>query len=211
MLKKSKHLELQFKEEKKSMPKVSILTNSVHFSLFRVFIFADKGQFRLIVFNHGKLLTDAIYKTARGARIAFLKLWEFQKERENVTAKWSHFYTPEKDWLETWYHFVIERKFISLLINTVCYFLETVFIMSIENGYRLIVVHRGKVWTDEIYNTFEEAKSAFLNKYDEKAWKKGITPKWSHFYPPDAKWLKKKLGQRTHDSPARTSRLSLKL
>jgi hypothetical protein len=198
MAKKSKQLELQLKviqlkEEKMPMPKVSILTNSVHYSLFRVFIFEDKGQFRLIVFNQGKLLTDAIYKTARGARIAFLKLWGFQREADNVTAKWSHFYTPEKYWLETWYHFVIERKFISLLINAVCYFLETVLIMFNKDRYQLIVIHRGKVWTDEIYKTFEEAKSAFLNRYKDKAWKEGVKANWSHFYPPDAKWLKKKL------------------
>jgi hypothetical protein len=190
-LSQTPHLQLQVKAEE--MPKVSILINSVHFSLFRVFIFEDKGQFRLLVFNQGKLLTDAIYKTARGARIAFLKIWGFQKETENVHAKWSHFYTPEKDWLETWYYFIIERKFISLLINAVFYFLETVLIMANKDGYRLIVVHRSDVWTDEMYKTFEEAKRAFFNKYKEKAWKKEVRPNWSHFYPPTTKWLKKKL------------------
>jgi len=51
MLKKRKHLDLQLKviqlkEEKTPIPKVSRLSNSVLYSLFRVFIFADKGQFR---------------------------------------------------------------------------------------------------------------------------------------------------------------------
>ena len=193
MLKKSKQIDFQLKEKKLIMPKVSVLTNSVHYSLFRVFIFEEKGQFRLIVFKQGKLLTDAIYKTARGARIAFLKVWGFRRETESVTAKWSHFYTPEKEWLETWYHFLIERKFISLLINAICYFLETVLIMVNKDEYRLIVVHRGNVWTDEIYKTFEEAKSAFFNKYNKKAWKEGVRPNWSHFFPPTTKWLKKKL------------------
>jgi hypothetical protein len=58
-----------------------------------------------------------------------------------------------------------------------------------------------------MYKTFEEAKNAFFNKYEEKAWKKGVRPKWSHFFPPTIKWLRKKLGQRTHGSPARLASL----
>jgi hypothetical protein len=184
---------LQFQVKEKKPPKVSILTNSVHYLLSRVFIFKENGQFRLIVFNQGKLLTDVIYKTANSARSAFLKQWGYKCEAENVTAKWSHFYTPEKNWLETWYHYMRKRRFISVLINKIFYFIETVFIMIVENGYRLIVIHRGQVLTDEIYKTFEEAKRAFLSEYNHKAWKNGVKPNWSHFYPPDAKWLHKNL------------------
>ena len=196
MYKKSKQPGLQslinqVKEEKS--PKVSILINSSHYLLCRVFIVEDKRQFRLIVFSQGKLLTDMTYKTVKGARIAFLKLWAYKKVIESVNPKWSHFYPPDKYWLETWYHFIMERKFISVLINRIVYFLETVFILTVEDGYRLIVINKGTFQTDEIYKTFEEAKSAFLNKY--KAWREGVKPNWSIFYPPDAKWLKKKLGR----------------
>ncbi len=182
----------QAKEKKR--PKVSILINSVHYLLGKVFIVEDKRQFRLIVFSQGKLLTDMTYKTVKGARIAFLKFWAYKKVIDNINPKWSHFYPPDKYWLETWYHFVIERKFISVLINRILYFMETVFIMTVEDQYRLIVINRETLRTDEIYKTFEEAKSAFLNKYKYKAWGEGVKPNWSIFYPPDAKWLKKKLG-----------------
>jgi hypothetical protein len=65
--------------------------------------------------------------------------------------------------------------------------------MTVKDGYRLIVIHRRKVLTDEIYKTLEEAKRAFLSQYNHKAWKNGIRPNWSHFYPPDTKWLQKNL------------------
>lgn len=188
---KMANLQFQFKEEK--TPKVSILSNSSHYLLSRVFIFKEKGQFRLIVFNQGELLTDETYKTAKGARISYLKRWRYRRGRENVKPKWTHFYTPEKNWLDTWYHCVIKKKFISVLINRIFYFIETVFIMSVENGYRLIVIHRRKVLTDGIYKTFEGAKNAFLRVYNHRAWKSEIKPNWSHFYPPDAKWLHKNL------------------
>ena len=71
--------------------------------------------------------------------------------------------------------------------------METVFIMTVEDGYRLIVIHRGAVFIDEIYKTFEDAKRAFFNSYYHRAWRNGVKPNWSHFYPPNAKWLTKQL------------------
>jgi len=188
---KTSDLQFQVKEEKRL--KVSILTNSVHYLLSRVFICKEKVQYRLIVFNQGKLLTDATYKTARGARIAFLKRWWYRGDKENAKPKWTHFYTPEKNWLETWYHCIIKRKFVSMLINRIFYYIETVFIMTVKDGYRLIVIHRRKVLTDEIFKTVEEARREFLNQYDHKAWKKGVKPNWSHFNPPGVKWLRNNL------------------
>jgi len=184
-------LQLKLKDEKRL--KVAILMNSTHYLLSRVFIFKEKGQFRLIVFSQGKLLVDATYKTGRGAKNAFSRFWASKKAIDNVKPKWTHFYTPEKDWLETWYHYVIKRKFISVLINKIFYYIETVFIMTVNNGYRLIVIHRGKLWTDKTYKTLDGAHMAFLSKYNHKAWKNGVKPSWSYFYPPDVKWLEKNL------------------
>jgi hypothetical protein len=185
--------DLQLREKEEKRLKVSILTNSEPYLLFRVFIFKEKGQYRLIVFNQGRLLTDVTYKTARGARNAFSRFWGSKKEKDNVRPEWTHFYTPKKKWLEIWYHCVIKRKFISVLINRISYFIETVFIMTVKDGYQLIVIHKRKVLTDKIYKTFVEAKRAFLSQYNHKAWKNGVKPKWSHFYPPDTKWLHKNL------------------
>lgn len=81
---------------------------------------------------------------------------------------------------------------VSLLINSIFYFLENVFIMTVEEGFRLIVIHQGYLLTDEIYKTLKGAKIAFLKFWNYKAWEEGVRPQWSHLYPPETKWLDKK-------------------
>jgi hypothetical protein len=85
---------------------------------------------------------------------------------------------------------------ISLLINSVYYFIESVFIAETSAGYRLSVTHHGAVLTDEIYKTLKGARIGFTKRYGHKAWEEGVKPHWTPFYPPEKKWLKEKL-QRT--------------
>ncbi|MCP5104732.1 MAG: hypothetical protein GY950_15210, partial [bacterium] len=54
---------------------------------------------------------------------------------------------------------------ISLLINSIYYFIESVFIMELREGYRLLVLHRGRVLADEIYKTVKGARIAFVKMY----------------------------------------------
>lgn len=77
----------------------------------------------------------------------------------------------------------------SLLINSIYYFIESVFIMAVEEGYRLVVIHQGSLLTDEIYKTARGARIAFLKRYGNKAWRDGVKADWSRFYPPEPKWL----------------------
>ena len=81
---------------------------------------------------------------------------------------------------------------ISRLINSIYYFIECVFIAVEEEGYRLVVIHQGNLLTDQTYKTAKGAKIAFLKFWSYRVWQEGVKPKWSHFYPPDPKWLEKK-------------------
>jgi hypothetical protein len=81
----------------------------------------------------------------------------------------------------------------SLLINSIYYFIECVFILSLPDCYRLVVLHNGRVLTDVCYETLRGAKIAFSKLYHHKAWAKGVKAQWSHFYRPDADWLDEKI------------------
>ncbi len=78
---------------------------------------------------------------------------------------------------------------ISLLINSIYYFIESVFIMVVKEGYRLVVIHHGRLLTDEIYKTARGARVAFLKRFGYKAWREGVKAEWSLFYAPESRWL----------------------
>jgi hypothetical protein len=82
---------------------------------------------------------------------------------------------------------------ISVLTNSIYYFIETVFIMAVKNGYRLIVIQQRRLLTDEIYKTPGGARIAFLKFYGNKAWEEGVKAIWSKFYPPIPGWCDRKL------------------
>ncbi|MCU0286901.1 MAG: hypothetical protein MUF15_10940 [Acidobacteria bacterium] len=82
---------------------------------------------------------------------------------------------------------------ISLLVNSIYFFIESVFIISVDGGYRLIAIHQGRLLTDETYKTSRGARIAFSKFYGYKAWKDGIKAQWSRFYSPEAKWIGDKL------------------
>jgi len=76
---------------------------------------------------------------------------------------------------------------ISLLVNSVFFFIETVFILETMNGYRLIVIHQRKLVTDKTYKTPNGAKIAFMKFFAYKRWEEGVKAQWTPFYPPDEK------------------------
>jgi hypothetical protein len=81
---------------------------------------------------------------------------------------------------------------ISMLINSVYYFIECVFILDFQDHYRLVALHNGKVLIDASYETLRGARIAFARLYGDKAWSEEIKAQWSHFYDPDTRWLEKK-------------------
>lgn len=82
---------------------------------------------------------------------------------------------------------------VSFLVNTQYYFLGTVFILPEAAGYRLVVIHKWKVLTNNSFPTLEEAKKAFFQHYQARASKKIPHPIWDDNHRVDNDWLKKKL------------------
>ena len=81
---------------------------------------------------------------------------------------------------------------VSLLINSVYFFIESVLILETAEGYRLLAIHQGRLITDETYKTSKGAKIAFLKFFGYKAWDEGVKPQWTPFYPPEQPWLDEK-------------------
>jgi hypothetical protein len=84
---------------------------------------------------------------------------------------------------------------ISLLINAIFFFLECAFIEEVADagGYRLVVNHKGRVLTDRCYDSTRGARIAFSRMYHTQGLTEGVRAEWSHFYPPEGKWLKKRV------------------
>ncbi|MCX6583333.1 MAG: hypothetical protein NT166_24415 [Candidatus Aminicenantes bacterium] len=85
--------------------KISVLGNAVYFFFHRVFIITEKKGYRLIAIHKGELLVDARYKTSKGAKIAFLKLYCFRAWQEGVKPYWTDFYTPDERWVKKRFKF----------------------------------------------------------------------------------------------------------
>jgi hypothetical protein len=81
-------------------PVISRLINSVYFFIDCVYILQSKDKYRLVALHYGRVLCDKYYHTLRGCRIAFDKMFKHKAWREEVKANWSHFYDPDKSWLE---------------------------------------------------------------------------------------------------------------
>lgn len=87
---------------------------------------------------------------------------------------------------------VEDRGNISFLINAIFWFTDCVFIMEMEDGYRLISIHQGRLLVNKRYKQARNAKIAFTRFFNNKIWERGIKPMWSPFYPPAPGWLKRK-------------------
>jgi hypothetical protein len=81
-------------------PVISRLINSVYFFIDCVYILKSKDKYRLVALHHRRVLCDKDYSTLRGCRIAFDKIFKDKAWRSKVKADWSHFYDPDKRWLE---------------------------------------------------------------------------------------------------------------
>jgi hypothetical protein len=80
--------------------KICALINSAFYFINWVFIVRGDMSYRLIVNHNGKLLMDKDYRTLRGAKIAFSRLFKHRNWGKNVKAKWSRFFEPEDQWLK---------------------------------------------------------------------------------------------------------------
>lgn len=77
------------------------------------------------------------------------------------------------------------EKRISILKNSIYYFLGSVFIICQGNCYRLVVMSNGRLLVDESYKSAKGCKIAFSRIYRNKVWKEGVKPRWSPFFSMD--------------------------
>lgn len=90
-----------FLEEDPGKPsEICILINSIFYFISSVIILKKNGQYRLVVKQNRKIFIDKIYKTPRGAKIAFSKLFNHRSWQEDLKAEWSVFYKPDAQWLK---------------------------------------------------------------------------------------------------------------
>lgn len=71
---------------------------------------------------------------------------------------------------------------VSVLTNSIHYFLGSVFILRESDSYRLVVLHNGRLLVDESYKTAKSCKIAFSRFYGSRLWKMGAKPCWSPFH-----------------------------
>ncbi len=81
---------------------------------------------------------------------------------------------------------------ISILINSVYYFFDCVFIVQSVSDYRLIIYHNGGFFFDKTFRTLRGARIAFTKLFQERCWEKNKKSEWSFFYEPGECWLKER-------------------
>jgi hypothetical protein len=84
-------------------PMISSLINSAYYFIEYVFILQAQDKYRLVALHQRKVLCDKYYSTLRGCRIAFDKMFKDKAWKEEIKAEWSHFYDPDKHWLQKKY------------------------------------------------------------------------------------------------------------
>jgi hypothetical protein len=73
-----------------------LLINPAYYFLECVYILYKQGYYRLIVLHNSRVLTYKNYRTLRGAKIAFQKIYKNKAWKEGVKARWIPPY-PDND------------------------------------------------------------------------------------------------------------------
>jgi hypothetical protein len=84
-----------------------LLINPAYYFLECVYILYKKGYYRLIVLHNSRVLTYRNYRTLRGAKIAFQKIYKNKAWKEGVKANWIPSYADN-------YHRVKEKDTVAV-------------------------------------------------------------------------------------------------
>jgi hypothetical protein len=79
---------------------ITVLMNSVYYFLHWVIIIREDGYYRLVVLNNEEMIFDKKFRSIRGAKIAFSKLFPFQIAALEPKSEWTPFYKPDPKYLE---------------------------------------------------------------------------------------------------------------
>ncbi len=78
---------------------IVMLINSPIYFLDWVIIVFEKGSYRLVVSRKKRVATDKYYTSLKGAKIAFIKSYQYLAFNAEYKPQWSHPYIPYKKWL----------------------------------------------------------------------------------------------------------------
>jgi hypothetical protein len=81
---------------------------------------------------------------------------------------------------------------ISMLLNSIHYYLDCAFIIHSAHEFRLAVFHRNNVLLDKRYTTLKGAKIAFHKIYRHQVCIEGVEARWEE-YIPESSWIEKKM------------------
>ena len=81
---------------------------------------------------------------------------------------------------------------ISILINSIHYFIDCVYILRSKNKYRLVVLQHSRVLFDQYYPSERGCRIVFGKTFKDRAWDERVKPLWSNFYDPEKEWLEEK-------------------
>jgi hypothetical protein len=100
-LKHAPHTAVKLDIERRYVPKIISLLNSAHYLLSHAIIVFDKDRrFHLLVEGRGTRLTDEVYNSLKGARIAFSKIHQIKALNNRIKPLWSKPYRPDIQWLD---------------------------------------------------------------------------------------------------------------
>ena len=86
-----------------------------------------------------------------------------------------------------------DNVYMSILINSALYFIDSVLLIEVKGKYHLLVIHNTTVLCNKVYSTIRGARIAFQHKFKIKLWRPDIIAEWSNFYESEVDWLDEKL------------------
>ncbi len=78
---------------------ISRLINSIFYFIDFVYIIKLTNKYRLVALHKQRVLCDCYFLSFEECKIAFDKLFKEKTWEERVKADWSHFYSPDQNWL----------------------------------------------------------------------------------------------------------------
>ncbi len=97
---KQQQTKISSEQNAENSERICTLINSIFYFVGNVTITDNNGIYRLLAKHNGRTLIDKDFRTLRGAKIAFSKLFGCRSWRDDVKAEWSTFYIKDKDWVQ---------------------------------------------------------------------------------------------------------------
>ncbi len=85
---------------KEKVPPIIMLINSPIFFVDWALIVFDKKGYRLVVSHRDRIATDRHYSSLKGAKIGFIKFYQYLVFSKEYKPEWSHPYVPNRGWLK---------------------------------------------------------------------------------------------------------------